>query len=239
MSTFKINIKPFGEAAILIEWANKVDEAILTDIIQFKSYLQSCFHSSEVEMVSAYNSLTLIFQSPVLHFHKVKEKIQDWYQEKATSEAKTISKTWEILVCYEEHFGIDLGSLTESLGLTKEEIIELHTGAIYTIYAIGFLPGFMYLGGLPKALEIPRKEVPRLKVMRGAVAIAGQQTGVYPQDSPGGWHIIGNSPILFFDVNSPHYCFVNAGDKIKFKSISLEKHQEIAAQTTYTPSLFY
>ena len=113
--------------------------------------------------------------------------------------------------------------------LSKQKIIALHAQAIYTVYFIGFLPGFLYLGGLDPALNFPRKQIPRLQIKKGAVGIGGVQTGVYPTQSPGGWNIIGNSPISFFNASNKIPCFAKAGDKIQFYTISLKKHKEITA----------
>ncbi len=101
-----------------------------------------------------------------------------------------------------------------------EEVIRLHTGHTYVVYGIGFLPGFMYLGGLPETLEVPRKSAPRLEVRKGSVGLAGKQTGIYPQQSPGGWNIIGNCPIPLFNVEKEQPCFVNVGDRIQFYAIN-------------------
>ena len=95
------------------------------------------------------------------------------------------------------------------------------------IYFIGFLPGFLYLGGLDERLFTPRKSTPRLRIEKGAVAIGGKQTGIYPQESPGGWNIIGNSPIQFFDNSKNTPCFAKAGDKLQFYSITLKEHHDI------------
>ena len=100
------------------------------------------------------------------------------------------------------------------------QVVETHTDQTYTVYGIGFLPGFMYLGGLPESLEVPRKETPRLRVEQGSVGLAGKQTGIYPQESPGGWNVIGNCPIPIFNVDQPEPCFVDVGDRIQFYSIT-------------------
>ena len=109
--------------------------------------------------------------------------------------------------------------LAEKLGMSVDEVIQLHTTSRYTVYGIGFLPGFMYLGGLPSDLEIPRRSEPRLQVRQGAVGLAGKQTGIYPQESPGGWNIIGNCSVSMFSSKNDPPCFVNVGDKVQFHAI--------------------
>jgi inhibitor of KinA len=132
-------------------------------------------------------------------------------------------------VCYDSIFGLDLIEISKQKGMSEDAIIKLHSQTFYTVYFIGFLPGFLYLGGLDEKLYFPRKETPRLKVEKGAVAIGGKQTGVYPNISPGGWQIIGNSPISFFDSSKGEPCFAKSGDKIEFYAISKEKYDDIKA----------
>ena len=127
---------------------------------------------------------------------------------------------WRLPVSYDLDFALDLDEVAKKLKKTIPEIIAMHTGTTYTVYGIGFLPGFMYLGGLLKDLEVPRKATPRSKVVKGAVGIAGKQAGIYPQESPGGWNIIGNCSVPIFDATKENPCFVNVGDKIEFYQIS-------------------
>lgn len=110
---------------------------------------------------------------------------------------------------------------------SEQDIIALHTKPNYTVFCIGFLPGFLYLGGLDKALHFPRKQMPRLQIESGAVGIGGTQTGVYPCESPGGWNIIGNSPLSFFNMARAIPCFAKPGDQIDFYPISLKQHRDI------------
>ncbi len=219
MSTYDISIRPFGIHSILVEWPNRVEEAILEDILQFIQHLENhCFEDEKWEMVPAYNSLTLINREKPIDFENFKAKLLEWY----AADKKDVYREkllWRLPVCYDHQFGIDLEEVSERLGLSTEEIIKLHTENQYTVYAIGFLPGFMYLGGIPKALEIPRKPKPRPKVLKGAVGLAGKQTGIYPQDSPGGWNIIGNCSVPMFDPKKSAPCFVNVGDKVQFYPI--------------------
>ena len=139
-----------------------------------------------------------------------------------------LRKSWCIPVCYDEEFGLDLNSLSVTLKRNVDEIVNGHISGEYTVYGIGFLPGFLYLGELSEELILPRRNTPRLLVPKGSVAIAGSQTGIYPQDSPGGWHIIGKTPILFFDNTRKDPCLIQTGDSIRFESISRKKFDQIA-----------
>ncbi|MGB5460508.1 MAG: 5-oxoprolinase subunit PxpB [Eudoraea sp.] len=220
MSSYPISIRPFGEHAILIEWPNEVSEAILYDILDFAESFKLVFKDAiNWELVPAYNSLTLINRENRIEFSKIKFQLLECYKNRKTS-GHPQRYLWKLPVCYDLEFGIDLEEVSKILGISIKDIIKAHTHHIYTVYGIGFLPGFMYLGGLPKELETPRKSMPRLQVFKGSVGLAGKQTGIYPQDSPGGWNIIGNCPISLFNVNLENPCFVSVGDQIQFYAIS-------------------
>ena len=143
---------------------------------------------------------------------------------------KSAFKLWKVPVCYDREFGLDLVEISKVKKLSFAEIIKLHSGVIYTVYFIGFLPGFLYLGGLDKRLHFPRKKSPRHHIKKGAVAIGGHQTGVYPNSSPGGWNIIGNTPLDFFDRNDLTPCFAKPGDKVQFVPIDRSEYGAILSQ---------
>lgn len=219
MSAYEISIRPFGVHSILVEWPARVEESILEDMLQFIQHLRvHCLEDEKWEMVPAYNSVTLIHREKPIAFEKFKAQLLDWYAADK-KEIKRDKFLWRLPVCYDLEFGIDLQEVSEYTGCGIDKIIELHTGSRYTVYGIGFLPGFMYLGGIPQKLEIPRKPSPRLKVLQGSVGLAGKQTGIYPQNSPGGWNIIGNCSVPMFDPKKSEPCFVNVGDKVQFYAI--------------------
>ena len=174
-------------------------------------------------MIPAYNSLTLVQNHSPVEFDSFKNKLKKWYDDKSGTIPKQ-RYLWRLPVCYDLDFGIDLEEVSQKLQLPIPKIIEQHTENIYRVYGIGFLPGFMYLGGLSRSLEAPRKATPRLMVARGAVGIAGKQTGIYPQESPGGWNIIGNCPVSIFNAERKKPCLVSVGDQIQFYSISRAEH---------------
>jgi len=226
---FNVTYKPYGNRAILIEWPVKIDENILKDIISFKNKIKNNNIKVIVDIINTYNSLTIIYNDTIENIYDEISKLKSIKEQKilATSEQNNL---WNIPVCYDGHFGIDLQEISETKKLTIDEIIDLHTSAIYTVYFIGFLPGFLYLGGMDKRLHFPRKASPRLNVAKGSVGIGGSQTGIYPSQSAGGWNIIGNSPISFFNVTSDNPCFAKAGDKIKFSPIDYHEYQHIDLQ---------
>ncbi|HET8736750.1 MAG TPA: 5-oxoprolinase subunit PxpB [Pricia sp.] len=219
MSSYEISVRPFGIHSILLEWPDRVDVAILEDMLQFIEHLRAhCLNGGKWEMVPAYNSVTLIHREKPIVFEKFKRQLLGWYGEDKRDVLRE-KILWRLPVCYDLEFGIDLQEVAEHAGRSVEEVVKLHTKNPYTVFGIGFLPGFMYLGGIPKALEIPRKPKPRPKVLKGSVGLAGKQTGVYPQNSPGGWNIIGNCSVPMFDPKKTPPCFVGVGDKVQFYPI--------------------
>lgn len=226
---FQLIYKPYGERSILIVWQAVIDKEILFDVLAFKNKILNSDIKLIVNVNSVYNSLLISYMENIVDFNEQVITLKEIYNQKQEL-AKTVFKQWKIPVCYDTIFGIDLGVISKTKSITTQNIIERHSQAVYTVYCIGFLPGFLYLGGLDEMLHVPRKETPRLKINKGSVAIGGKQTGVYPSESPGGWHIIGNTPISFFDVSKNNPCFAKPGDEIKFYPVSIETYHDIKTQ---------
>ena len=138
-------------------------------------------------------------------------------------------RTVEIPVCYGGELGPDLEDVARLHGLAPEDVIRLHTGAEYLVYMIGFMPGFAYLGGLPERIATPRRKTPRTAVPAGTVGIGGRQTGVYPLVSPGGWNLIGRTPLKIFDFARDEPTLVSTGDRVRFRAISRAEFDEVVA----------
>jgi inhibitor of KinA len=223
---YNLSFKPFGEYAILVEWPQVINETILKDILNLQQKLLKINIKSLVEVRSAYNSLLIIYNEYYKGFDVEVSLINKIYGSDNFSE-KTDALLWRVPVCYDACFGIDLELISKEKNMAIKELIQRHYSVIYTVYFIGFLPGFLYLGGLDERLLTPRKETPRMKIEKGAVAIGGNQTGVYPSESPGGWNIIGNCPIDFFNPKKEASCFAKAGDKIEFYPVSLKQYHDI------------
>ncbi|MEW4922829.1 5-oxoprolinase subunit PxpB [Algibacter sp. 2305UL17-15] len=223
---FQLKYQPFGERSILIVWPAKIDTTILNDVLNFKHKIEIELTSKFISINNAYNSILITYSIEPLVLDEEIERLKSLYNSLGKIEKRT-SRLWKLPVCYDASFGMDLKGMSQEKNLSVETIIKRHSQPKYTIYFIGFLPGFLYLGGLDKTLFTPRKATPRLKIEKGAVGIGGEQTGVYPSASPGGWNIIGNSPIDFFNVLQNPPCFAKAGDVIQFYPISLEEHENI------------
>lgn len=229
MGRFDLTFEPLGESAILIEWPAGISDAVLVDILALQAALDKTADLCLIETWNTYHTLTAIYDPSRFSFSNIKERIEIIYE--LVGQQDALSRTlWKIPVCYDEEFGIDLNEMGRQKRMEIHEIIDRHCSPVYTVYFIGFLPGFLYLGGLPDELHSPRKSSPRLAIKRGAVAIGGSQTGIYPMESPGGWNIIGNSPLDFFDSAASSPCFARAGDKIQFYPIDKTEHTRIAEQ---------
>ena len=227
--SFNLTYRRFSERSILVEWPQEISQNILDDVLFFKKSLLELNIESLLHVNTAYNSLLVIYKFTIDNINDEVLMLKDHYLHgKVVKKAK--AKLFKIPVCYDEEFGLDLKELSEEKKLSIPEIINLHSKPIYTVFFIGFLPGFLYLGGLDKQLHFPRKKSPRLLVEKGAVAIGGEQTGLYPIASPGGWNIIGSSPIALFLPKKKEPCFAKPGDKIQFVPISKSMYNSIVLQ---------
>ena len=208
-----------GERTLHCSFPAKIDFDTHLQVVGLKNFI--CTLPNVSEVVNGYNTVT-VYVNHEHHVPLVKTNIlQAW--ETSSVENKTFGKLHIIPVCYN---GEDIEQLAHAKNLTVQQVIELHTSVEYTIYMIGFLPGFPYLGELDERLYTPRREVPRKSVPKGSVGIGGSQTGIYPIESPGGWHLIGQTPIEIFSATSLDTPFLfKAGDRIQFTEITQDEYQ--------------
>ncbi|WP_282042872.1 5-oxoprolinase subunit PxpB [Winogradskyella flava] len=223
---YNLKFLRYNERSILIEWPAIIGEIILKSILNYKKRIQNKYIKQKVDIINTYSSILIIYDFTIDNLNDEIFALKLLYEgEKSFYEIK--SKTWEIPVCYDTEFGFDLEQFSKHKELSESEVIELHTKPIYKVYFIGFLPGFLYLGGLDSKLFLDRKSTPNLNVKKGSVAIGGKQTGIYPQDSPGGWHVIGKTPIKLFDINQNPPCLIQSGDSVKFVSVDKSEYHDI------------
>ena len=223
----QLTYKTFGKNAILIEWPAIISEEILADIIAYKSKIERLLKLQDI--VVGYNSILLVYNFEIVKFQSKVAFLKELYFQKGVT--STIPGThWRVPVCYDPRFGVDLAFVSKHKNMSIETLVQRHTEVVYKVFFIGFLPGFLYLGGLNSEIAMPRKKTPRLRVPKGAVAIGGNQTGVYPAESSGGWNIIGNSPLPFFEIDKITPCFAKTGDAISFESVSFDVYTSIKAQ---------
>ncbi len=221
---FQLTYKLFGRSAILVEWPANISQEIIQDIISFERQVKEI--DSILDTIIAYNSLLIRYQNPIIDKELTISQLKKIYAASSYL-IKQDQFLWQIPVCYDVSFGIDLEEIANKKKCSVAEIIRLHTEGDYLVYFIGFQPGFLYLGGLHQTLHVSRKSNPRLRVDKGSVAIGGIQTGIYPQNSSGGWNIIGKSPLNFFDINASEPCFAKPGDRIQFVAVDLHTFYQI------------
>ena len=221
-----IKYKVVGDKALLIEFENRIAKEINNEVR--KMYL--AINNKEIygveELIPAYCSILLIYSPLKITKNKLVEELDDL---KNNLKEKEIKKPdiIEIPTAYGGEYGPDLEFVAEYNDLSIEEVIEIHSERKYLVYMLGFTPGFPYLGGMSEKIATPRLKEPREKIKKGSVGIAGSQTGIYPIASPGGWRLIGRTPIELFDPFRESPFLVKAGDYIKFKEISKKEFKKI------------
>jgi inhibitor of KinA len=223
--TYSIKYRYISPYVLEISWPAKIDEEILWDIIYVKDALHARWQADLLNMSMGYHCLSIHFRSAI-NFSSLLTEIEEIRLE-SPSQGFTKKHRWAIPVCYDQAFGTDLNDFAMALKMDTEEVIQLHSSGSYLLFFYGFLPGFMYLGGLSEKLFLSRKEIPHRKVEKGSVAIGGKQTGIYPLDSPGGWWVIGRTPVRLFDFRSKHMTMAQPGDEIRFESVDQNQFKYI------------
>ncbi|MFI5132853.1 MAG: 5-oxoprolinase subunit PxpB [Chitinophagales bacterium] len=224
------SIFSLGDSAISIDFGNVIDEGINKKVLSLFQQLQKKPLPGMIEAVPAYSSLSIFYDVVVLKKNIPQNKtVSAWIKEEAEKFIQqhievdsTESKHIKIPVCYDEEFAVDLLQIAEEKKLNKEEIMRLHCSKFYRVFMLGFLPGFPYMGEVDEKIAMPRKPQPA-NVLAGSVAIAGRQTGIYSLASPGGWLVIGRTPIKLFDPGNEQPTLLSAGDVVEFYSISREE----------------
>ncbi len=220
-------IYSLGDTALTIELGNRVDEQLNDRVMDCWQYLQKNSFEGIKEIVPAYSSLTVYYDVWVIKkkFNPagtvadwMKTKLEQLLQETIPGIAGK-GRLIEIPVCYEKAFAANIETVAAYRNISTEEVIKIHSSKTYRVFMMGFLPGFAYMGQVDDVIAAPRKDQPA-PVKAGSVGIAGNQTGVYPLDSPGGWQVIGQTPMKLFDAGKEDPCLLHTGDTVRFYAIS-------------------
>ena len=230
MGEDNFSILQVSETSALIEFGNKIDKNINKKIRIFAEYLDKNPFYGFIEYVPYFSSISVIYNPIMIKsdepYKTVKLKLEDILS-KIDFAYDYEEHIVEIPVCYGHEFGPDIENVAETNNLTVDEVIKIHSKGEYLVYMIGFAPGFPYLGGMSEKIAAPRRESPRTAIPEGSVGIAGMQTGVYPIETPGGWQLIGRTPIKLFNLDGDTKSLLKPGDIAKFYPISYEEYLEL------------
>lgn len=217
-------ILPAGDQALVVEFGQEISEELNRKVQILNQKITDRKIEGIVETVPTFRSLLVTYDPAVIGFQKLKQILEKIPADVDMSGDQG-HHVVEIPVCYGGEFGEDLLDVAAHAGLSEEEVIRLHSEKEYNIYMLGFLPGFPYLGGLDPRLHTPRLANPRTKIPAGSVGIGGEQTGIYPLDSPGGWRLIGRTPLKLYDPDREEPFLYQAGDYIRFVPITREEYE--------------
>jgi inhibitor of KinA len=231
MSTYHpYTIFPLGDSALTIEFGNSIDENINKRLLQLFYQLKEANIPYVTDIIPAYSTLTICYdvfavgKTETTAFETVAKIIENVTSEKQNN-SNPSARLIEVPVCYDAKFALDMDEIAKQKKLSKEEIIEIHTSGTYRVYMLGFLPGFAYMAEVDEQITMPRKAQPRLNIEAGSVGITGKQTGIYPLASPGGWQIIGRTPLQLFDKEAEKPVLFKPGDEVKFISITANEFE--------------
>jgi inhibitor of KinA len=214
-----------GDTALAVEFGDAIDRELNRKVISLDRAIRADPPAGVVETVSTFRSLMVHYDPLTTSRAELEQAIEGLLDRR--HDLSGACRLWRIPVCYEGAFAPDLAAVAQQTGLAPAEIAALHAGVRYHVYMLGFLPGFPYMGDLPQALALPRRADPRIRVPAGSIAIATILTAIYPYDSPGGWHLIGRTPLPLFDpVRSPP-ALLAAGDAVLFEPIDPCRFAEI------------
>lgn len=229
-----MEIQSLGDHALTVVFGDAIDEDINRQVLAFFHFLQEENIEGVKDLIPAYASLTMVYNiTEIRKYHGIsafefmQNKVRSAFKKFNIVEKEVSKKVIHIPVCYDLSLGLDLREMAQQKNTSIEEIVVLHSAATYRVYMIGFLPGFAYMGKVDAKIAVPRKNVPGKNVVAGSVGIADFQTGIYPLNSPGGWNIIGQTPIEIFNKNYKEPCVLQPGDTVKFEPISLEEFEEL------------
>lgn len=220
-----VRFLPCGDQAVTVEWGSTINEHINRQVHAFARKVEALSHPAITEVVPTYRSATVHYRPEVLSYEELKHLLAPLAQGSA-EEAEELPVV-EIPVCYGGEYGPDLLEVAQRCSLTPEEVIARHTAPTYRIYMLGFTPDFPYLGGMDPSIAAPRRKEPRIHIPAGSVGIAGEQTGVYPIVSPGGWQLIGRTPLRLFDPRKEQPILLSAGAGIRFVPIDEEAFRKM------------
>ena len=236
-----MEITPLGDSALILRLRESFDDApdeTLDEVLGYYDFLRRADLPGVYEVTSAYTTVALFYDpTRVVAAGADHDRVFEWMAARVHTEIangsirlkRSPASAIEVPICYDPKFALDLDEVINHVGLPVEQVIELHSSVTYRVSCLGFVPGFPYLSGLPAELNMPRRPVPRKQVPAGSVAIGGNQTGIYPTVSPGGWNVIGRTPIRLFTPTKNPPALLCPGDTVRFRPVSRAEFEETTA----------
>jgi inhibitor of KinA len=239
-----MEIVPLGDSALIVRVREQFEDApeeTLNEVLQTFQHLRSAAIPGVIEVAPAYTSVGVFFDpltlakasgTPDALFDRLAKRVREVVAAGARRGRRVRStrravRVVEIPACYDPEFALDIERVAEHAQISASEVVDLHSSAEYRVSCIGFTPGFPFLSGMPKKLAIPRRETPRKEIPAGSVGIGGAQTGIYPLRSPGGWNLIGRTPLKLFDPTNNPPALLQAGDRVRFRAVTREEFESL------------
>jgi inhibitor of KinA len=234
-----MRVDPLGDSALIVRIDDEFrPDASLNAVLAALRHLEAAAIPGVIDLAPAYTTIGVFFDparigsasSDDSPFDVLAARIRSILNASAFDrQAEIKASVIEVPVCYDNEFAPDLDEIARHTGLSEDEVVRRHSGVAYQVTCVGFTPGFPYLSGLPSELATPRRATPRKEIPAGAVAIGGTQTGIYPRKSPGGWNIIGRTPLRLFDAQRESPALFHAGDQVRFRQISRDEFEQLSA----------
>lgn len=216
-----------GDTAVVAEFGDRIDRALNRRVLRLNAAVRAAQIRGVTETLPTFRSLLVHYDPLATKNGDVISAIERLLaHDDSAPENGTL---WRIPACYEGSYAPDLEEVAQRAGLASDEVVRLHSGTQYQVYMIGFSPGFPYMGDVPEPLALPRRTDPRVRVPAGSIAIAAGMTSVYPVESPGGWHLVGSTPVRLFDLSWPQPALLAPGDSVRFEPVGAQEYERIRA----------
>lgn len=222
-----VRFLPAGDTALTVEFGNGIDRALNDSVLRLSARVRAAQLPGVVETVPTFRSLMVHYDPLATDSANLTAALENLL-DSSRGEAQPV-KLWRIPACYAASHAPDLAAVAQRTGLSAAEIVRLHSSTRYHVYMIGFVPGFPYMGDLPAPLVLPRRADPRVRVPAGSIAIAINMTAIYPLESPGGWHLIGATPVRLFDLRRAWPALLSPGDAVRFEPVTVREFDAIRA----------
>ena len=225
--SFEARLAPLGDTALVISLGEKIDIETHEKVRAVTHLLDSSPPEAMIEYIPAFTTVTVIYDPLTASVDRFEDDLRALLESASHPDPGVGHRLEVIPVCYGDDFGPDLDFVSSHAQISRDEVISLHGKPEYVVYMIGFAPGFPYLGGMSERIASPRRDSPRDAIPAGSVGIAGNQTGLYPIETPGGWQLIGRTPLTLFRPTDSHPSLLETGDHVRFQAIGLAEYEEI------------